>query len=170
VRKFRKKYIDNLYVDLGLHVLVTMAIGMYFYLAANSFLLFLVCVLGGVFIDLDHIYDCAKYHGRGFTLKDFFAGNYYIEGCKLYIPAHSWELVTLLCAVGCLSGQLWLFALPASMAGHLMVDHLVHWKRPYQYFLAFRWKCGFDAGVLDPTFALEREEYLRERREHYNYY
>ena len=57
---------------------------------------FITALLGGVFIDLDHLIDYILAFGTKFNLIFFLKGYQFLKTDKIYVPLHSWELVIIL--------------------------------------------------------------------------
>ena len=56
---------------------------------------FLIAFLGGVLIDLDHLFDYFLAFGAKFNLTYFAKGYQFLKSDKIYIPFHSWEIVII---------------------------------------------------------------------------
>src|SRR3989344_955256 len=57
---------------------------------------FAAAILGGFFIDIDHLFDYFLVFGLNFNL-DYFLNSYqFISSRKVYVPFHAWEWVILL--------------------------------------------------------------------------
>jgi len=61
-------------------------------------------IVGGTLIDLDHLYDYARYpyrpESRGFDLRHFFEVLNSARLEKVYVVLHSWELVAMVLVAG----------------------------------------------------------------------
>lgn len=138
----------SLAIDLSTHVVLTLSLSCLFFLFTGRLSWVFLCVLGGIFIDTDHLIDYFLYYGRRFSLADFVYHSYLDSG-KVYIFFHSWELVALLWGLSFMVS--WLVPLAAGMTAHLAVDHLSWHKLPLFYFILFRWYHNFSAKKLIPS-------------------
>lgn len=62
----------------------------------NLFISFLTGLIGGFFIDLDHLFDYFLAFGFRFRLDYFLKGYQFLKSDKIYIPLHSFEIVIIL--------------------------------------------------------------------------
>ena len=62
----------------------------------KHFGVFIAALLGGVFIDFDHLIDYFLAFGTKFNLIYFLKGYQFLKSDKIYVPFHSWELVIIL--------------------------------------------------------------------------
>ena len=94
-------------------------------------------------LDLDHLFDY-YYFARNLSFWNYFSGaNIFIVSQKVFVLAHSWELVIILCGIGISIRSAPLWGITLSLAGHLLVDQLSYKPNLRGYFLLFRLKNGF---------------------------
>ncbi len=140
----------SLFVDLTLHFTVTLSLACFFYFFTGRISWVILCITGGILIDIDHFIDHFLHYGRHFRLVDFLFHSYLDSG-KIYVVFHSWEILILLWIISFRVS--WFIPLAAGMTGHLMIDQLFSRKPKLFYFLAFRWYHGFSrdkTGVSAP--------------------
>lgn len=135
-------------IDLSLHLLSTLLFAALIYRINNSLLYAGIVVLGGVFIDLDHLLDYFFFFKNEFVLSKFLKGLYLKSG-KIYLLLHSWELnfIILMLALSFKSSGLFIFFL--SLSVHLAIDN-VQRKNPCAYFLIYRFFKNFDVNIILP--------------------
>ncbi len=152
-RKDHERYTSrkSLVLDLAAHVVLTSALSCFFYFSTGRPGQAALCILGGLFIDVDHFIDHFLYHGWTFSLKEFLYHSHLDSG-KIYIVFHSWELVILLWGVSFMVS--WLLPLAAGMTLHLAVDQVLCTRSKLFYFLAYRWYHGFRWGIAAPEILL----------------
>ncbi|KJJ85989.1 membrane protein [Candidatus Omnitrophus magneticus] len=148
--KSESEYITRraLFIDLLSHVILASLFSIFFYVVTHKISWVFLCILGGIFIDIDHFIDYFLYYGRNFRLGHFCYCRYLDSG-KCYIFFHSWEFILLLW-IGAFF-IVWLVPLAAGMSIHLIVDQLS--KSGKFYFLLFRWNNQFDLDKLEPSYS-----------------
>lgn len=78
------------------HIILSLLIGFTIWKKIHKhFSVFIVALLGGVFIDLDHLFDYFLAFGTKFNLTYFTSGYQFLKSDKIYIPLHSWEIVII---------------------------------------------------------------------------
>ncbi|MHB8903924.1 MAG: hypothetical protein ACYC40_02390, partial [Patescibacteria group bacterium] len=84
-------------IHLSIHFLVAVLIG---YLANRYFkkkpITFIAAILGGFFIDLDHVLEYFLYYGWHFNLNYFLAGREFLLSNKIHLFFHAWEYIPVL--------------------------------------------------------------------------
>jgi len=130
-----------LYIDLDSHAFLTLVLAGFFYSYTGRLLWPLLCVVGGILIDTDHLIDYFLYYGRRFELSKFmYQGT--LNTSKGYVLLHSWELVVFF---WCISPAVpWAVPVAAGMTGHLVIDQLGRGKSRFFYFLLYRWWHRFE--------------------------
>lgn len=135
--------------DILSHILVSFLCMAIVYLIFHSTELALICLLVGIFIDLDHLIDHSLYFGLKFSWTDFFGGLYLKSG-KVYLFLHSWELIVPLWIWGIYFKQETLtLAITIGFITHLLIDQYNR-KEPLMYFLTFRVLNGFKLEKIMP--------------------
>lgn len=138
------------YVDIFFHTAASIIIAFFvanFYKKTRKNLLLCIVfsLLGGLFIDLDHIIDNVLAFGFTFNYHDFVKGTYFLTG-KHYIFFHAFEYVFIFWALG-----LWakgvrkmIFQVVAlSMFVHLLIDITLFSIPIKQYFITYRMYIDF---------------------------
>lgn len=141
----------KLIMDLSAHFIVTFLLVILVYTWTASLVYAAAVILGGIFIDLDHLIDYALYFGARFDLQDFLGSSALASG-KIYLFLHSWEIVLILFLMGLAARTAPLLALSLGMAGHLIVDQ-VQIKNPRAYFLVYRMLKKFNVRIIFPEFS-----------------
>lgn len=96
----------------------------------------LASLLGGFFIDVDHLVDYAIRRVRP-------------SRRILVLPIHSWEIVSVLSVLAFVCRRPWLTALVVSFAVHLLMDQFSSSTgHPLRYLLGYRLARGFDARLF----------------------
>ncbi len=156
----------------SVHLVLSFAVGIIAYLLLRKakpktkpvVLLFTVfsALLGGFFIDIDHLFDYVMAFGFKFNNQYFFKGYQFLKSGKLYIPLHDWELV-ILCFIGALliffllnflhfktvkplnllTLQLLLLSFGISLCFHLFVDVQLDRIYPQCYSVIYRYRHHF---------------------------
>ncbi|MFQ5952711.1 MAG: hypothetical protein ACE5JK_04825 [Candidatus Omnitrophota bacterium] len=148
-----KRYRDTA-IDLTTHFVLTLALAWFFYRFTGRWDWSLLVVLGGVFIDLDHLIDYFLYFGWKFNLKDFFSHKYLASG-RVYVIFHSWELVAIMWAFSFIFS--WAIPIASGMTLHLLIDFFFsHRSRPLFLFLFFRWYNRFKLDKVHPELNYRR--------------
>jgi len=135
-------------IDLSVHFLTTMILAAIIVRVSSSFLYGFVCILGGIFVDLDHLIDYFLSTRKRLALKEFVTHKYLASG-KIYLFLHSWEinLIILIMAISLDSALLWVLFL--SLTTHLFIDSLQR-ENSLFYFLSYRLSKGFNFGAMLP--------------------
>jgi hypothetical protein len=89
----------SLYFHELIHLCLSLLVGFFIWKCFRTSLSVLFAsLLGGFFIDIDHIFDYIMAFGMKLNLFYFFKGYAFLKSDKIYIPLHSWELaIILLC-------------------------------------------------------------------------
>ncbi len=134
--------------DLLLHFFSTLIFSSIIYFKSGNLLYGLIFILGGIFIDLDHLIDYFLFFKNRFNPADFFKLNF-IKSGKVYVFFHSWEINFLLFIFGLGIKSSPLLILTLGMSVHLIIDNLQR-KNLFFYFLIYRIIKKFDLKVLLP--------------------
>lgn len=139
-------------VDISLHFFLSLIISAWIYLKTRNPVYPAVFLLGGVFVDIDHLIDYFFYF-RKFSFKNFLNLKYLKSG-KVYLFFHAWEINFIILALALSTGSfgLYLFFLSASL--HLAIDNLQR-KNPLCYFFIYRLFKKFDVYTLLPEYSEE---------------
>lgn len=124
--------------ELG-HLVLSLAAGYVCYRLYKRGSSWILALLSGFLVDLDHFLDYFVLRGLRFDLRDFISSRYYHDTNQVYILLHSWELVLLLGVLSIFSKKKYIFCpLALGLALHLVWDHLTNPAYWYTYTLIGR--------------------------------
>lgn len=104
--------------------------------------------LAGIFIDLDHIFDFIREHGKPYTVKRFVHICNTCQFDRLFIFLHAWEwFILLACLTWATGGDLLLTGVLIGYGHHMLLDALYNGRSIWSYWLIWRWKHGFDLEI-----------------------
>jgi hypothetical protein len=129
----------KLILDLAAHLSVTLGLCIVMPEYASAW------ILGGILIDLDHLFDYFLWDQQ-FRLDDFLSARF-LESGKLYLPLHSLELVFVLIVIGILLPSDWCLAVSSAMGFHLLID-FTHTDNMCWWFLTYRAAKKWDASAV----------------------
>lgn len=136
------------------HILLSVIVGLIMYKRYKKLLLsFLAALIGGFFVDLDHLIDYWLAFGWDFNLKYFLKGYQFLVSDKIYVPLHGWEWVIVLPAISFVLKRYTIIAalclaFAFGLATHLVIDTFVNDMKPQSYFISYRILHKFDAQPL----------------------
>lgn len=133
-------------MKLRSHIVITLAISSMIYFAYNSLSLFISSLIGGILIDVDHLFDYYLHRGMDFRIRRFFAWCYKSQWNTLIIFLHSFELIVIFwLAISMLRLGLFWVGLAVGVSQHLILDMLFNSGRlsVFSYFFTFRFINGF---------------------------
>src|SRR3989339_240628 len=139
-----------LLTEMG-HLGISLMLGHLIFKRYKRVLSYILALISGFLVDLDHLLDYFIHEGLKFDPSNFFFGLHYHETNTSYIFLHSWELVLLPGVFTFFSRKkyIWL-PLVLGLVGHLIWDHLTNPAYWYTYFLTARYLHGF---ALEKLFA-----------------
>lgn len=130
------------------------------YFGFDSFSAFISSLIGGIFIDVDHLLDYYIHRGVNFRIRHFFNWCYKNQWETLIIFFHSIEFIFIFWLIISIFnlGIFWL-GLAIGVTQHLALDMLGNrdMMNLYSYFFVFRFIKGFRKEYI------LREDYLNER-------
>jgi hypothetical protein len=105
-------------------------------------------LLGGFFIDLDHVLEYFLVFGPHFNLVYFLEGRQFLTSGHVHNWFHAWEYVPILLLASWLLRRqkaVMIFILALTLGGlvHLTTDCLVNQYPPRNYSLLYRWRINF---------------------------
>lgn len=138
----------NIGFDLSAHFIISLEIGFIAYLFYGEAVYFLAALLGGFFIDSDHIFDCFIYFGK-ISLRKVLVFPYR-RAEKVYLLLHSWELIIITGFFVFWQQALFWQVFVFSWAMHLLVDNIdqLKKKRLGHYFFIYRLVNRFESKRL----------------------
>ena len=128
------------------HLLISAALSILLLIWFKSWHAALACLLGGVFIDLDHHLDYFIDKKKiPLSYQELFDFGAHGTESKLYLFLHSYELLTLfwLLIWYLHLNDIWI-GLALGFSVHMICDQIVNPVRPLGYFLIYRMKYGFE--------------------------
>lgn len=135
--------------DISLHILISVLCAVIIYWLFHSVKMAMLCLLVGIFIDLDHLIDYFMYFGLRFRLIEFFTSLFLRSG-KVYLFLHSWELLVPIWLWGIYFKQeILALAITLGFVAHLLLDQCRR-TIPFAYFLSFRIFNNFKAEKIVP--------------------
>ncbi len=116
-------------------------------------------LLGGFFIDIDHLFDYVVAFGLRFRIDYFFKGYQFLKSNKIYLLLHSWELVAFIVLIVLLTFKhsnfrtlkLALLTFSIALFLHLIVDMKVDYVSLRGYSFIYRWTHNFDLNYFVPV-------------------
>lgn len=163
----------SLSLHLLIHVLLSLAVGMVVWRIWRKPVASLFgALLGGVFIDLDHLIDYVLVFGPHFRLDYFLRGYQFLQSGKVYVLFHGWEYVIILLLSlffirkKSLAAAAFVLSLAVSMLFHLCFDVYVNDGMTVRaYSVLYRLSHNFDSKEMVTSehyenFLLEREKVL----------
>lgn len=140
-------------MKLQRHTAISVIIGGVLYMMFKSWALSLSCIISGIFIDLDHIFDVVREHGRGVTVKDFFRICHHAQFNRVILIFHGWEWLPLFLMTAWLTGwNPWVTGTCIGLGQHLVLDAYSNSSNISSYSLIWRWKNNFHFDTLFPKF------------------
>jgi len=127
------------------HTVVSTVVSFGFWSLTQSWAASILCFLGGIFIDLDHLLDywIAK-RKIFFTYPELLKFFEQESQGKMYLIFHSYEFLCVLwiLEIAFLPSPEFLAVL-AGTTIHLFLDQFFNEMRPFSYFFSYRIKCHF---------------------------
>ena len=111
-------------------------------------------ILGGFFVDLDHLFDYFLAFGFNFNLQAFLKGYQFVKIDKIYIPLHAWELPAVLLVIVFFVKKLnnlskaFVTAFAVGLIFHLTIDTVTNEQYFKSYFLSYRIEKKFELKEL----------------------
>ena len=132
-------------MKLSHHTALSVTISAILYLIFKSWGLALGCLISGIFIDLDHIYDYMSTRGRlSLNVKDFFRHNYESQYDRIVLFLHGWEWVVIWGIASWLTNWTpWVTGVCIGFLQHLILDTIYNGTNMRSYSLVWRWKNNF---------------------------
>ncbi len=132
-------------MKLPYHIAASTAVSGVLYLAFKSWGLAAASFLTGILIDLDHLHDVMREHGKAVNIQDFFRICETAQFNRIVLICHGWEWLVLGTAAAWFAGwNPWAVGALIGLAHHLALDAVHNSSDPRSYFLLWRWKNNFD--------------------------
>lgn len=140
--------IKSISIDVCVHLFFTILIAMWIYGKTSNLVYASIFVLGGIFIDLDHLIDHFICFKDKLNLHDFVNG-YYIKTGKVYVFLHPWEINFILFVLALSIRSYGLFLLSLSLSMHLAIDNIQR-RNLLAHFIIYRFINNFDINIIFP--------------------
>jgi len=125
-------------------VIASFGISLIFYFIFKSLPCALLCLLTGILVDIDHLFEYIKGVGWHLNLKHFFKFCYEAKYERLYIFLHAYEYFFLIALIIVISDFNHLaLAVGIGYIQHLIFDQVVNPVKPMTYFIFYRLKNRF---------------------------
>ncbi len=123
-------------------------------------------IIGGFFIDLDHVLEYFLVFGPHFSLTYFSQGRQFLVSDKVHLFFHAWEYVPLLLISAYLLRKKKIIALilvSLALAGgiHLLSDSIINQEPLKFYTMSYRASVNFSAPRLMSAEAYEKNQDLK---------
>ncbi|KKP29986.1 MAG: hypothetical protein UR15_C0007G0002 [Parcubacteria group bacterium GW2011_GWA2_31_28] len=146
----------NLYLHELTHLTLSLFVGLIIWKISGSVYVISAALMGGFFIDLDHLLDYFLAFGTKFNLTYFLKGYSFLKTDKIYVIFHSWELIiflffTILFFINFITLRALLFSFSLSLFLHLSVDVFTNNMKAQSYFLLYRLFNKFELKTLVTT-------------------
>lgn len=146
----------NLYLHEFTHLSLSFFVGFIIWKISSNVYVIPAALMGGFFIDLDHLIDYLLAFGFKFNLAYFLKGYQFLKTDKIYVLFHSWELVIFLFFAifffinfkNLITLRTLLLSFSLSLLFHLIVDVFTNNMKPQSYFLYYRIKNKFELKAL----------------------
>ncbi len=143
------------------HVASSALVAGILYLLFKSWSMALSCVLSGIFIDIDHVYDYAKEFGFPFKVRDFINTVYSNGISRLTFVFHSWEILLLLGIIAWVTNWTpWIVGIFIGFGHHIVLDKLNNGERLRTYSFVWRWGKQFK---FEATFPNDAKKKMRNK-------
>jgi len=154
----------HLFIHFILAVLVGYLVGSH---CRRPYLGIIAGLVGGFFIDLDHVLEYFLVYGPHFNIVYFFEGRQFLSSNQIHLWFHGWEYIpVILLAAWLLRRQktvsIFLSAMILGASLHLATDCLINQYPPRNYSLFYRYSQNFSASkILD---AIQYQKYIEDRK------
>ena len=138
----------NLYLHELIHLTLSLIVGLIIWKISSNVYVIPAALMGGFFIDLDHVIDYFFAFGSKIDLHYFLKGRQFLKTDKIYVIFHSWELVILLFLGAFVLSQSLIFSFSLSLFLHLIVDVFTNNMKLQSYFLLYRINNNFELKTM----------------------
>jgi len=109
------------------------------------------CLISGILIDLDHIFDYVREHGWSFDVKKFFRLNNTAQYNRAVIFLHGWEWMILWGITAWLTEwNPWAVGILIGISQHMVLDSIANGLDLRGYSICWRWKHKFHFDTVFP--------------------
>ena len=123
------------------HFPLTLIVGLLGFAWSHEWQCIPAALVAGWMLDVDHIFDFAKYAIRNRPNVDISLirnGGYFKLNKKVFVPLHAWELTVAMLVFGALLNSPPLIAAAIAHGAHLIQDQLAYRVRPLGYWIISR--------------------------------
>lgn len=154
-----------LYIHLSIHFVLAFLVGLYFGLRSKKVWLGIIMgIIGGFFIDLDHVLEYFLVYGFHFNFQYFIESRQFLTSDQIRIYFHAWEYFPILLLLGWIvrkkeTLKVIFFTLAFAGLIHLTTDVFINHYQFKYYSIWYRYKNGFSSPrLLSPAdYQLNRE-------------
>lgn len=160
----------NLYLHELIHLSLSLFAGLIIWKKWHKHIgVFIAALLGGFFIDFDHLFDYFLAFGTRLNLSYFLKGYQFLKSSAMYVPLHSWELVLMLVFFvvfaykyfGLKTIQLLLLSFSLALFLHLIIDTTTNHVTIQGYSILYR--MSHDFRLKDSITADHYQKYLEQK-------
>jgi len=138
-------------MTLKQHTAASVAVSGALYAASNSWELALACLLSGIFIDLDHLYDYLREYGWPIDVPELFHVCHTQQFNHAVLFFHGWEWLPFWGTVAAIVNWHPLpLGLLAGWGLHLLLDQSSNGPSSWGYFFLWRLRNGFVFSLTFP--------------------
>jgi len=127
------------------HLILGLLVGFFVYWKTKKAKYLIIAFLVSFAIDLDHLFDFWMAYGFNLDVIKFFKIDFFEINQAVYVPLHSWELISIIIILGgVIKKHRWLFlTIGLAMLIHVIWDMISYRIYPQDYFLIYRSLNGF---------------------------
>jgi len=127
------------------HFIIGLLVGLIVYKKTREVKYLIIALLASFLIDLDHLFDFWMAYGFSLNAVEFFEIDFFNINQAVYVPLHSWELISLIIALGLLFKKYrWeLLTIGLAMLFHVAWDVVSYRIMPIDYSLIYRFLNNF---------------------------
>lgn len=156
-----------LYIHLSIHFILAVLVGLFFgWRFKKKKLGLLMGIIGGFFIDLDHVLEYFMVYGLTFNFQYFIESRQFLISDKIRIYFHAWEYFPVLIFLGWFfrkrpNLKVIFFTLAFAGAIHLTSDVFIN-KYGFKYYsIYYRYLNHFSAPLLLSPFEYQMNQYYK---------
>jgi hypothetical protein len=159
-------------LHLSIHFVLAVIVGWFIGRRFNKTALGITAgLLGGFFIDLDHILEYFLVFGSHFNIVYFLEARQFLASGRIHIWFHAWEYAPILFLAAWLvrkNKAVTAFILALALGGfiHLVSDCVINQFPPRDYSLLYRWRSGF---AVEKLFSPEQYQEFLENKKYLNF-
>jgi len=132
------------------HIVLTLLAISIFYLRYKSLWSIVMGILGGILVDIDHLFDYFRFSGFKLNFHQIVSSSYFTDSGKVFVFFHGWEYVLLFVLSGKIFKKGFLFyPLAVALFFHLVWDQVSYTANPFAYSIIFRFLHNFDIAFFN---------------------